>query len=181
MIKAAEAPAPADAAEGKRRETLQMDLYAAATEIHRLKAVSGVDTTKAADAEKVITAYVAMEADPVKKLAAQMALGDIMRLTGDYGKAVIAYKQILDTKPDQAEAMAGLGLCLFAQGAATVPEDKEKEQEGLNYMQKYTEISPVSATDSQSVKELKQSVKDTVDYLKSLKMAPQKLPAKKKP
>ena len=179
VIKTAEAAA--DPAEAKRRDVLQTDLHAAATEIHRLKAVSGVDTTKAADAEKVITAYVAMETDPAKKLAAQMALGDIMRLTGDYGKAVVAYKQILDTKPDQAEAMAGLGLCLFAQGAATVPEDKEKEQEGLNYMQKYTEISPVSPTDSQSVRELKQSVKDTVDYLKSLKMAPQKLPAKKKP
>jgi hypothetical protein len=106
-----------------------------------------------------------------------------MRLTGDYGKAVSAYKQILDTNPTHPEAMAGIGLCLFAQGAAATPENKDMEQEGLNYMQKYTEIAPISPTDSQSTKELKQSVKDTVDYLKSQKMAPQKLPAtpKKKP
>ena len=180
LIKNAEAAT--DPADKKRRETLTADLYAAATEIHRLKAVSGVDTTKADDAEKVINAYIAMETDPAKKLAAQMALGDIMRLTGNFEKAVATYKQILDGKPDYADAMGSLGLCLFAQGAAVAPEDKEKEQEGLNYMQKYTEMAPVAATDSQAVKELKESVKSTVDYLKSLKMAPQKLPAgKKKP
>ena len=181
IIKNAEAAT--DPADKKRRETLTMDLYAAATEIHRLKAVSGVDTTKADDAEKVITAYIAMEADPAKKLAAQMALGDSMRLTGNFDKAVAAYKHILEGKPDYADAMGSLGLCLFAQGAAVAPEDKEKEQEGLNYMQKYTEMAPVVATDSQAVKELKESVKSTVEYLKSQKMAPQKVPAtpKKKP
>ena len=181
VIKKAEAAA--DPADQKRRDALQADLYAAATEIHRLKAVSGVDTTKGADAQVVVNAYIALENDPVKKLAAQMTLGDIMRLTGDFEKAVVSYKHVLEVKPDHAEAMGSLGLCLFAQGAAVVPEDKEKEQEGLNYMQKYTEIAPVAATDSQGVKELKESVKSTVEYLKSLKMAPQKLPptGKKKP
>ena len=81
-------------------------------------------------------------------------------------------------KPDHPEAMAGLGLTLFAQGAAASPEDKSLEQEGLNYMQKYTEIAPVSSTDSQNLKELKQSIKETVDYLKNQqKMTPQKVPA----
>lgn len=177
------AEAAADAAEQKRREALKADLYAVATEIHRLKAVSGVDTTKAADAQAVITAYMALENDPAKKLAALMTVGDIMRLTGDFEKAVAAYKHVLEMKPDYADAMGSLGLTLFAQGAGVQPEDKEKEQEGLNYMQKYTELAPVAATDSQNVKELKESVKSTVDYLKSLKMAPQKLPptGKKKP
>ncbi len=181
IIKNAEAAT--DPADQKRRDTLKLDLYAAATEIHRLKAVSGVDTTKADDAEKVITAYIAIEPDPAKKLAAQMALGDSMRLTGNLDRAVATYKQILVAKPDYADAMGSLGLSLFAQGAAIAPEDKEKEQEGLNYMQKYTEMAPVAATDSQAVKELKESVKLTVEYLKSQKMAPQKVTTtpKKKP
>ena len=181
VIKNAEAST--DPTEQKRRSILKSDLYAAATEIHRLKAVSGVDTTKAADASTVITDYISIETDPVKKLAAQMTLGDIMRLTGDFEKAVAAYRLVLETKPDHPEAMAGLGLSLFAQGASVVPEDKVKEQEGLNFMQKYTEIAPIASTDSQSVKELKASVKETVDYLKAQKMAPQKLPpsGKKKP
>ena len=181
VIKNAEAST--DPAEQKRRSLLKSDLYAAATEIHRLKAVSGVDTSKVADANTVITEYVALETDPVKKLAAQITLGDIMRLTGDLDKAVAAYRLVLETKPDQPEAMASLGLSLFAQGAGSTPEDKAKEQEGLNLMQKYTEIAPVTATDPQSVKELKLSVKDAVEYLKAQKMAPQKLPSsgKKKP
>ena len=177
------ADAPATPAEQKQRDSLKSDLYAAATEIHRLKAVGGVDTSKGSDASILIGEYIAIETDPAKKLAAQMTLGDIMRLTGDFEKAVASYRQVLVTKPDHPEAMAGLGLSLFAQGAAVVPEDKAKEQEGLNYMQKYTEIAPIAATDSQSVKELKASVKETVDYLKAQKMAPQKLPStgKKKP
>lgn len=175
--------ATTDAAEQKRRDQLKIDLYSVATEIHRLKAVGGVDSTKAGDASTVITAYVAIETNPDKKINAMMALGDIMRVTGDLENAVTAYKKVLDVKPDYGDAMGSLGLCLFAQGAAVSPEDKVKEQEGLNYMQKYTEMSPVTATDSQSVRELKQNVKDTVEYLKSQKMAPQKLPAtpKKKP
>jgi tetratricopeptide (TPR) repeat protein len=181
VVKKAEPPA--DAVETKRRETLTSELYALATEIHRLKAVGNVDTSKGAEAYTLITAYIPLETDPAKKLIAQMTLGDIMRLTGDFGKAVEAYRQVLAVKPDHPEAMAGLGLSLFAQGAAATPEDKAMEQEGLNFMQKYTEIAPVSATDSQTVKDLKVSVKETVEYLKAQKMTPQKLPStpKKKP
>ena len=178
VIKRAEATT--DAAEQKRRDTLRSDLYAAATEIHRLKVVGGVDLTKAADANAVITDYIALEADPAKKLATQMVLGDIMRLSSDFEKAIAAYRQVLVLKPDHAEAMGKLGLTLFAQGASMTPEDKEMEQEGLNYMQRYIDTAPVSATDSPAEKELKMSIKESVDYLKSQKMAPQKVtPAQK--
>jgi lipopolysaccharide biosynthesis regulator YciM len=134
-----------------------------------------MDTTKTADAQAIITDFVAFETDPAKKIAAQMTLGDIMRFTGDFEKAIAAYRQVLEAKPDHAEAMASLGLSLVADGAAQTPENKEKMQEGLNFMQKYTEIAPVSATDSPQTKELKESVKATVEYLKSEKMVPQKV------
>jgi tetratricopeptide (TPR) repeat protein len=178
------AEAPADAAEGKRRDTIKTELYAGATEIHRLKAAGSVDLSKGAEAYAVITEYIGMEADPVKKLAAKLTLGDIMRFTGDFDKAVIAYKAVLEDKPDHPDAMGSLGLTMYAQGVASVPEDKAKQQEGLNYMQKYTEIAPVAATDSPAVKELKQSVKETVEYLKNQqKMTPQKVasPPKRRP
>lgn len=181
VIKAA-AP-PADAVEQKKRDAVKMELYSNAAEIHRIKAVAGVDTSKAEEASKVYAEYIAMEADPARKAQTQLNYGDIMRLTGDFDKAAEAYRSVLAAKPDQPEAMAGLGLSLFAAGVASSPENKEKEQEGLNYMQKYTEIAPVSATDSDSVKALKVSVKEAVDYLKSQKMAPQKVTTtpKKKP
>lgn len=144
--------------------------------------MGGVDVSRTAEAAKVFTEYIALETDPARKLQAQMNLGDIMRLSGDFDKAAEAYREVLVTKPDHPEAMAGLGLSLFASGAAESPENKEKEQEGLNFMQKYTEIAPVAETDPPNVRELKKSVKEAVDYLKSQKMAPQKVaPTRKKP
>lgn len=176
------APAPADAVEQKKRDGIKTELYANAAEIHRIKAMGGVDVSRTAEAAKVFTEYIALETDPARKLQAQMNLGDIMRLSGDFDKAAEAYREVLVTKPDHPEAMAGLGLSLFASGAAESPENKEKEQEGLNFMQKYTEIAPVAETDPPNVRELKKSVKEAVDYLKSQKMAPQKVaPTRKKP
>jgi len=171
------AEASTDPVEQKRREKLKHDLYAAAAEIHRLKVAGGVDQSKIAEADTVITDYLALETDPEAKATMQMNLGDMMTRVGDFNKAIAAYRQVLVLKPDHAEATGRLGLALFAQGAAVTPENKEMEQEGLNYMQKYIDISPVSPTDSPSVKELKMSIKQSVDYLKEQKMAPQKAPA----
>jgi len=172
-----------DPADQKRRDSMKLGLYAIAIEAHRLKAVTLIDSTKADQAAALISEYFAMETDPAKKLAVQTTLGDIMRLTYNYDKAAAAYRTALEMKPDHYEAMAGLGLSLFAEGAAASPENKEKEQEGLNYLQKYTEVSPVSPTDPPNVAELKKSVKEAVDYLRAQKMAPQKVatPVKKKP
>jgi tetratricopeptide (TPR) repeat protein len=178
------AEAPKDANDQKQRDNNKLILYSLAVDVHRIKAVSLVDSTKADQAAPIFAEYLTIETDPAKRLAAQTALGDVMRLTYNYDKAAAAYKAALELKPDHAEAMAGLGLSLFAEGAAATPEDKEKEQEGLNYMQKYIDTSPVSPTDPASVAELKKSVKDTIDYLKNeKKLAPQKVatPVKKRP
>jgi tetratricopeptide (TPR) repeat protein len=180
IINAAE-PAK-DPADQKRRDAMKLGLYSVAIDAHRLKAVTLIDSSKADQAGALITEYEALETDPAKKVAALTTLGDIMRLSFNYDKAAAAYRSALEMKPDHYDAMAGLGLSLFAQGAAATPEDKDLEQEGLNYMQKYTEVAPVSPSDPPAVAELKKSVKEAVDYLKSQKMAPQKVaaPGKKK-
>lgn len=175
VIKAA-TPA-AEPAEQKKRETITLGLYSSATEIHRLKAITGVDSSKITEASALYSEYIAMLVDPAKKIDAQMSLGEIMRRTGDFEKAVEAYRQVLTLKPDHAEATGWLGLSLFGQGSSVVPEDKQKEQEGLNFMQKYIDMSPVSPTDSVQVKELKGSIKDALEYLKTEKMVPQKVPS----
>jgi tetratricopeptide (TPR) repeat protein len=167
--------APSDANEMNRRTLLRGDLYAAATDIHRLKAVALVDSSKIADAKTVITEYIALQQDPAKKLTGKMVLGDVMKAAGDFEQAIAAYRDVLVDNPEHPEAMANLGLSLVAFGASQSPENKEKMQEGLNYMQKYTEIAPVASTDPPAVKELKESVKATVDYLKAEKMVPQKV------
>ncbi len=172
------ADAATDPAEKKRREVQMLDLYTSAIELHRLKAATH-DSSKAGDANTVITEYLTIETDPAKKLAAQMTLGDIMRYSGDLEKAVAAYRLALAASPDNSDATGKLGVSLYGLGASTEPENKEIEQEGLNYMQKYIDMAPVAATDSAADKDFKLSVKQTVEYLKEQKMAPQKTPGAK--
>ncbi len=172
MVVVKNAPAATDPAGQKNRTTLMLNLLANAMEIHRLKAVGGVDITKAKEAAAVFTEYLALETDPVKKASAEMILGDVLRENGDCDAAIAAYKKILETTPDSADALAGAGLCLFSVGYGN--SDKAQMQEGLNFMQKFTEVAP-------ETHKLKASVKDAVDLLKNeQKLAPQKVTTKKK-
>ena len=151
------------------------------TEAYRLIVQTKINPAAAADSKEAFEAYLAVETDAAKKAKAQLVYADIMRETGDSEKAIAGYRAVLQTAPDNGEAMAGLGLSLF--NAGVVSSNKEQMQEGLNYMTKYIETSPISATDSASTKEFKQSVKDAVDYLKNTeKLAPQKVstPSKRK-
>jgi tetratricopeptide (TPR) repeat protein len=153
-------------------------------EVHRLMAVGQVDTTKTADAEAVIREYLENETDAAKKSKALTTLGDIMRASGEFDKAVAAYKTVLETSPDNNEVMASLGLSLVAQGTSVDPPNRDQLQEGLNYMQKYADTVAILPTDPPTVQEFKKSVKDTVEYLKTeqkLKAQPTKsTPARKK-
>ena len=76
---------------------------------------------------------------------------------------------VLESSPDNPDALAGLGLSLFSAGAGTVPENTAQMQEGLNLMTRFAEIAPETHP-------LKASVKDAVDYLKTKKLEPQKTP-----
>jgi tetratricopeptide (TPR) repeat protein len=174
------APA-ADTANATSVDQTKYGALSGLTEAYRLVVQTKINPTAAADSKEAFDAYLAVETDPVKKAKAQLTYADIMRETGDSEKAIAGYRAVLQTSPDNAEAMAGLGLSLF--NAGVVSSNKEQMQEGLNYMTKYIETSPISANDSASVKEFKQSVKDAVDYLKNTeKLAPQKVstPSKRK-
>ena len=106
-----------------------------------------------------------------------------MRAAGEFDKAVAAYKTVLETSPDNSEVMASLGLSLVAQGTSVDPPNRDQLQEGLNYMQKYADTVAVLPTDSPTVQAFKQSVKDTVEYLKTeqkLKAQPTKAAAPKR-
>jgi tetratricopeptide (TPR) repeat protein len=177
------AAAPANPQEQKQRDDLKLQLLSNAMEVHRLKAVSGVDTTKADAAGTVIEQYIAAEPDAAKKIQARATLGDIYRNAGQFDKAIATYKAVLETAPDNLEVMASLGLSLVALGTSVDPPNKEQLQEGLNYMQKYADTVQILPTDSKATQEFKQSVKDTVQYLtteQKLKAQPTpKTPAKK--
>lgn len=172
-----------DPKDQQARTAVMRDLYINSIEVHRLMAVGQVDTSRTADAEALINEYLATEADPVKKTAMQVTLGDIMRASGEFDKAVATYKAVLQAAPDNNEVMASLGLSLVAQGTSVDPPNREQLQEGLNYMQKYADTVSILPTDPPTVQQFKQSVKDTVEYLKTeqkLKAQPAKSAAPKK-
>ena len=165
IVKKAEAAT--DPKDQQFRKTLTADLYTTAIEVHRLMAVGQVDTSRGADAEAIIKEYLTIETEAPKKAAAMTTLGDIMRYSGDFEKAVTAYKFVLETAPENTEVMASLGLSLVAQGTSVDPPNRDQLQEGLNYMQKYADTVAILPTDSPTVQEFKKSVKDTVEYLKT--------------
>ena len=168
------AEATTDPAEQKRRDSLKLELYSNAVEVHRLKAAGGVDTSMGDKAETVLTEYIAMETDPAKKAAAQLTLGDVMRETGNFDKAVAAYKAVLAASPENMDATAQLGLTLVALGTSVDPPNKEQLQEGLNYMQKFADAAP-------DTHKYKNDVKQMVEYLKTeQKLTPQKTTGRRK-
>lgn len=161
------APAATDPKDQAVRKSLMFELHAIVIEIHRLMAVSQVDTTRTAEAETLIKEYIETETEPAKKTKALTTLGDIMRAATEFDKAAAAYKTVLETAPDNSEVMASLGLTLVAQGFASTPQNRDQLQEGLNYMQKYADTVAILPTDPPTVQEFKKSVKETVDYLKN--------------
>lgn len=147
-------------------EKSKYNLLSNSVESYRLIVRTKADITKAKDAGPIFEQYFVAEADPAKKLSARLTLGDIMREAGESEAAIAAYRVVLETAPDNPDALAGIGLSLFNVGVSE--DNKPKMQEGLNYMQKFADTAPDTHA-------LKASVKDAVDYLKNeQKLAPQK-------
>ncbi len=169
ILKAGTAP---DAANQKNYDANKFQALANRKEVYRLMVKTGADRTKGKEASVAFQEYLAVETDAKKKTDTQLVLGDVLRETGDSENAVAAYRNALETSPNNPDVLAGLGLSLFAAGAGVVPENKAQMQEGLNYMQRFTEVAPESHP-------LKASVKEVVDYLKSKELTPQKATKKK--
>lgn len=139
-------------------------------EAYRLLFQTRADQTKGKEALAAIEAYSTVETDAAKKLKAQMVIADALRLSGDSTDALPIYRKILETSPDNADAMGGLGLSLFNEGVSY--RNMEQMQEGLNIMQRFTEIAPETHP-------LKTGVRDAVTYLKNNeKLLPQKTTTK---
>ncbi|MEO7660570.1 MAG: hypothetical protein ABIV48_13225 [Pyrinomonadaceae bacterium] len=133
-----------------------------------------VDPVTIEAATVLIPEYVKVETDAAKKAAARLAMADLYRVVGDSDNAIVAYKAILETSPDDLDALAGAGLSLVNIGY--IKDDKTKLQEGANLLQKYASAAP----DNHKFKA------DAVALIDSLKkdqnVTPQKVtPVRKKP
>ena len=148
-------------------------------ETYRLMLETKADESKTQEAVATLEAYLLTQTDVAIKTKVSLNVADAIRKTGNSDAAIPLYRKILEISPDQPEALAGLGLSLFNSGAVAdangqKQEGKAQMQEGLDLMQRFVDVSPTKPDDTQQMKELKASVKEAVDYLKTQNLAPQK-------
>ncbi len=99
-----------------------------------------VDNAVIEAAKILIPEFLNAETDAAKKAEAALTLADLYRVVGDSENAIAAYKKILETSPDNPDALAGAGLSLVNLGYLN--NDKTKLQEGANFLQKFASIAP---------------------------------------
>jgi tetratricopeptide (TPR) repeat protein len=169
------ASAPADKAGSAEVVAAKLFAMSGLVDVYSAIGFSGVDPARLSEAAPALDAYVAAETDEVKKMKVLLSFSDNMRNAGDMKNAIHGYRKYIEKRPDDVDALAGLGLSLFNEGVSASPENKEEEQEGLNLLNKFVTTAP-------DTHPLKGSVKDAIDYLQNTaKLAPQKVaPAKKK-
>lgn len=92
-------------------------------------------------AQLLLPEYMAIETDPVKKTEASMILGHMYRILEKREEAVVAYKKVLETSPDDADALAYAGIMLVDLGWLK-DNDKALSQEGANFLQKFVSVAP---------------------------------------
>ena len=139
-------------------------------------------------AKVMLPEYLKVETDPAKKAEASLITADMYRVAGESENAIVAYRAILDTNPDNLDALAGAGFSLVNSGyiklengkagndKAMQDAGKKDLQEGSNLLGKFASMAP-------DTHKLKADAVTLVDMLKKEQnVAPQKVatPARKK-
>jgi hypothetical protein len=164
-----------DANVQKNYDTNKSKAYWIMVESYRLLLETKADESKTEEAAKALEEYSAVETDAAQKSKMQLQIADAIRKTGNTDLAIPIYKRLYENSPENPDVLAGLGLSLFNSGLVAsangqTQEGKAQMQEGLNYMQRFTEIAPETHP-------LKVSVKESVEYLKTQEnLTPQKTP-----
>lgn len=142
------------------------------SETYRVLVGTRADTTKTKELAAAANDYAAAETVPATKTKNIALIADTLRLGGNTADAVPMYRKVLEAEPNNVDAIGGLGLSLYNEGASA--NNKEQMQEGLNLMKKFTEVAPDTHPE-------KANIKGAVDYLVNTeKMTPQKVNTKKK-
>jgi tetratricopeptide (TPR) repeat protein len=113
-----------------------------------------VEPTVIEAAKMLVPEFLSAETDAAKKAEASLILADLYRVIGDSENAIASYKAILETAPDNLEALAGAGLSLVNSGyiklengksqnnKAMMDEGKKDLQEGANLLGKFASAAP---------------------------------------
>jgi tetratricopeptide (TPR) repeat protein len=155
MLKAA--PTPEDAAAANNAKINLYFALVARAEAMRLF-VTKVDQTKADDGVKAFEEYIAAETDPVKKSKAEHDLAQMLFDSNAFDRALVAYQKILETNPDDLDALLRSGQALFNIGA--INTDKAKYQEAANYLAKFVDKAPEGNPFKADAKAILDTLKD---------------------
>jgi tetratricopeptide (TPR) repeat protein len=113
---------------------------------YRLLSKTGVDRTKGKEALTAYEEYLAVEADPKLKSAAQYELAQTLQDSNEFELSVIEFEKIIAAEPNNVDALAGIGLSLVNVGYMNMESDaakgKAQLQQGANYLQKFVDIAP---------------------------------------
>jgi len=120
--------------------------------------VAKVDQTKTDEGITAYEEYIAAETDAAKKTKAQHDMAQMLFDANAFDKALAQYQKILETNPDDLDALLHSGLALFNIGA--INSDKAKYQDAANYLARYVEKAPDTDTN-------KADAKAIIDNLKS--------------
>ncbi len=157
---------PTAGGDGKSYEGIKLSTLRGSNEVFE-KAVrtAQVDPAVIESAKVLVSEFIRVEPDETKKVAASTTFADLYRVALDSENAIAEYKKILETQPNNPDALAGAGLSLVNHGYMN--DDKAVLQEGANMLQKFISVAP----DSHKYKA------DAVALIESLKtenIAPQK-------
>ncbi len=162
----------ADISDRANFEAVRINLLRASIDaFKRAVETERVDPTIIDIAKTLIPEYMTVETESARKVAVSLVLPDMYRIQGDSENAIAGYKQMLETSPDNPDALVGAGLSLVNLGF--INDDKAKLQEGANYLQKFVSVAP-------DTHKLKVSAADSIKYLKEQNITPVKSTAPKK-
>lgn len=137
MLKATATPTEAAAATNAKTNMYYALLMRA--EVARFF-VTKVDPSQVDAGVTAYEEYIAAEIDPAKKLQAQHNLATMLFDANDFDRALSYYQKILQTNPDDLDALLRAGQALFNMGAMT--NDKAKYQEAADFLARFVEKAP---------------------------------------
>jgi len=155
MLKAT--PASTDPAEANSTKVNLYFALLARAEATRLY-VTKVDQSQTDLGVTAYQEYLAVETDPVKKAKAQKDMAQMLFDANAFDKALVEYRKILETNPDDLDALLRSGQALFNIGA--INTDKAKYQEAANYLAQFVAKAPDTDPFKADAKAILDTLKD---------------------
>ncbi len=146
-----------DPAVQKTYEGAKFNALSNRKEAYRLMIKTGADRTKGKEALAAFQEYMTAEPDAKKKADTQLALGEALQDSNDFDQAIVEFEKVLAADAKNVDALAGAGFSLVNVGY--INNDKEKLQQGANYLQKFTEVAPDGNKYKDDAKALLESLK----------------------